>query len=105
MDNLKDTLRRVMEGYTGKGLNDISYLTWNDEQNVYAVVSVGKWQGKHIADSSLIARLVGDKIVIEQDMNDKILMDALLQDGVPREQIVLAYAGETLPETESQPAP
>lgn len=38
-----------------------------------------------------------DKIVIEEDMTDKKLVDALLQQGVPREQIVLGYNNEKTP--------
>jgi hypothetical protein len=37
-------------------------------------------------------------VVIERDQNDKLVVDALLQAGVPRSQIVLAYAGEHVPE-------
>ena len=37
-------------------------------------------------------------IVIERDVNDKPLVDALLQAGIPRKQIVLAYAGEPVNE-------
>jgi hypothetical protein len=42
----------------------------------------------------------GDRgqVVIEQDVNDKPLVDALVQNGLHREQIVLAYAGEVVPE-------
>ncbi len=46
----------------------------------------------------VFARLWAGHIVIEVDNTDKPLMDALVQQGVPREQIVLAYAGETLPD-------
>ena len=46
----------------------------------------------------LIVRLLEDRIIIERDVNDKPLVDALLLANVPREQIVLAYAGEPLNE-------
>jgi hypothetical protein len=36
----------------------------------------------------------------EEDPTDKKLVDALLQRGIPREQIVLAYAGEPIPDAE-----
>jgi hypothetical protein len=48
----------------------------------------------------VLARVVGDKVVIEEDATDKKLIDALLQRGIPRTQIVLAYAGEPLPDAE-----
>ncbi len=44
----------------------------------------------------LVARVAGDRIIIERDVNDKPLVDALVQAGVPRHSIVLAYAGESV---------
>ena len=43
-------------------------------------------------------RLLEDHIIIERDVNDKSLVDALLQANIPRSQIVLAYAGEPVNE-------
>lgn len=100
MDNLTALVREVMNGYAGKGLNGVAYLTWNETQDVFAVVDVATFKDEHIASSGLIVRLIGGFIVIEQDLNDKILLDALVQAGVAREKIVLAYAGEKLPESE-----
>lgn len=48
----------------------------------------------------VLARVVGDKVVIEEDNTDKKLIDALRQRGIPREQIILAYAGEPIPDAE-----
>jgi len=47
----------------------------------------------------MIVEIVSNKIVIDRDIYDKQLVGALLQAGVPREQIILAYAGEPVPET------
>ena len=77
MDSLKETLCRVMAGYAGKGFNGISYLTWNETQDVFATVSVAVWKGERIADCGLLVRLLDGLIVIEGDMNDKPLVDAL----------------------------
>jgi XisI protein len=54
--------------------------------------------GKRYADAGLIVRVVGHQIIIERDMNDKPLVDALTHAGIPRTQIILAYAGEPVPE-------
>lgn len=48
----------------------------------------------------VLARIVGDKVVIEEDAADKKLIDALLQRGIPRSQIILAYSGEPIPDAE-----
>ncbi len=94
LDTLTDTLRRAMLGYAGKGLNAYSYLTSSDDQRVFAVVTIARVRDQRIVDAGLIARIVGEKIVVECDNNNKPLVDALVQAGVPREHIVLAYAGE-----------
>ena len=88
-----------MQGYAGKGLNGYSYLTSSDDQQIFTVVDIATVRGKRFADTGLIVRFLHDKIIIERDVNDKILADALMQAGVPPEQIVLAYAGETVEET------
>lgn len=99
MDSLKATLENVLKGYAGEGLNGYAYLIHDALQDVYTVISVGFIKKRRTVDANLIVRLVGDKIVIERDMNDKILADALIQAGVARSQIILAYAGEPVPES------
>ncbi len=94
MDRLADTLREVLVGYTGEALNGYSYLTESSDGTVFSVVSVGELPDKRIVDAGLIVRLVDERIIIERDVNDKLLVDALLQADVLRQQIVLAYAGE-----------
>ncbi len=42
-----------------------------------------------------VVRVVGDRGIVERDINDKPLVDALVATGVPRGQIVLAYTGES----------
>jgi hypothetical protein len=95
MDRLQHTLKEVMSGYTGAALNGESVLTTSADGHVMIVVSVGEVAGKTVVDTGLIARVVGTHIVIDHDANNKPLVDALVQAGVPRSQIVLAYAGET----------
>jgi hypothetical protein len=99
MDRLIDTLRTVLEGYTGEALNGYSYLTESKDGIAFTVVSIGYLPDKRIVDAGLIVRLVGDQIIVERDVNDKPLVDALVQAGVSRDQIVLAYAGEPVSES------
>jgi len=99
MDRLMTSLRQVLEGYTGEALNGYSYLTENKDGTVFSVVSVGYLPDKRMVDVGLIVRVVGDRIIIERDVNDKPLVDALLQANISRQQIVLAYAGEPVEES------
>ena len=98
MDTLKQIVREVVAGYSGKVLNGYSYLTHNDDGTVYTVVDVARSNQKHISGISLIVRIAGNKVIIERDQNDKPLVDALTQAGVAREDIILAYAGEPVSE-------
>jgi hypothetical protein len=99
MDTLKATFLAVIESYTGEGLNGHAYLVHDSALEIYTVISVGYIRQRRVTDANLIVRLIGDKIIIERDMNDKILADALVQAGVPRQSIILAYAGELIPES------
>lgn len=98
MDRLNQILKQAVAGYAGEALNGYSYVTSTTDDMMFTVVSVGNIHGQHIVDVGLIARILNQKIIIEHDVNDKPLVDALLQAGVPRQQIVLAYAGEPVEE-------
>jgi len=43
------------------------------------------------------AKRINDIIVIDADTTDHPLHEALMQAGIPREKIILAYSGEKLP--------
>ena len=100
MDTLRSLIKQVLEGYAIPGANFISSLTVSDDGNTFSVVDVARdYEGKRFVATSIHVRLVVDKVVIEHDDNDKPVVDALVQAGIPREQIILAYAGEPVPET------
>jgi hypothetical protein len=99
MDNLSTILEEAMRGYAGKGANGYSYFMKDEVEQVMSVVAKFVFKGEHYVDTSILARIVADKIIIEDDKTNKPLVDALMQAGVPREQIVLVYAGEQAEET------
>lgn len=103
MDRLTAILKETMIGYTGKALNGYSYLTSNEEQRLFTVVSVGYLPDKRIVETDLIAPVVGEQIIIELDLNNKLSFEGLIQQGIPRSQIVPAYAGEPVPERSQTP--
>ena len=88
LEYLKQTVRDVVAGYAGKVLNGYSFLTQSDDGSVYTVVDMAQIKGKHISGVSLVVRIVADKVIV----------DALLQQGIKRENIILAYAGGDVPE-------
>src|SRR5262245_14442385 len=99
MNSLKAIVRQVVAGYAGQGLNGISYLTQSDDGSVFTVTDFARVRGEHISGVSVVVRIVDDMIIVERDQNDKIVKDALIQAGIPREKIILAYAGEPVPAT------
>jgi len=98
MARLKETLLQVMTGYAVKGLNCYSYLTTNEDETLFSVITIARVRDERIAEADMIVRLLDDKIIIEEDQNDKPLVDALMAAGISRQQIILAYAGEAVPE-------
>jgi hypothetical protein len=94
---MKQILLEEMHKYTGKGLNDYAYLTSNESEQIYTVVDIATIRDKRIVSTVLVARIVGQQVVIEVDHHDKQLVDALLARDVPEEQIILAYRGDAVP--------
>jgi XisI protein len=99
MDHLTAVLQKELEAYTGEAYNGYAYLTASSDYTHFVVTAVGKVRDQRIINTSLVVQRLGDLIVIDQDTNSDPLYEALLQAGVPREQIILAYAGEPVPET------
>lgn len=98
MDNtkLKQILLEELDRYTGEGLNDYAYLTANEVEQIYTIVDIATVRGKRLVGTVLVARLMKNRIIIELDQHDKMLVDALKARGVPDSQIVLAYRGDTI---------
>jgi sulfur carrier protein ThiS len=82
----------------GQGAGILLFPLLDDEHKTYAVNAVAYPTRRGTAGVVVLARIVGEQVVIEEDMTDKPLIDALLQRGIPQSQIVLAYEGEPLPD-------
>ena|SRR5689334_10014020 len=97
MGSLKDSVLRAMSGYAVEGLNGYSVLTMSADQSVLTIVSTATVEGKRMTTTSLIVRIDNDHVFIDHDINNKPLVDALVQAGIPRGKIVLAYSDEPIP--------
>lgn len=102
MDILKQILREEVQKYaaSGRGANILLFAILDDEQSIYAVNAVDYPNRQDVAGVVILARFVGNMIVIEEDMTDKKLVEALMQRGILRDQIILAYDGEPIPDAE-----
>lgn len=72
-----------------------------DEKQVYGVLATPHDDhpaGKQPA-ITVMARIVNSLVIIDEDITDRPLYLELMRCGIPREQIILKYAGEKVPET------
>jgi hypothetical protein len=99
MDTLRETLLLCLHEEVGEGLNGFSELAQNLDGTLFSIIATGFRKGTRFTFSALIIRIIGDKIVIEEDRDSDPLYEALMQAGIPREKIILAYAGESIPDT------
>lgn len=94
---LKQIVLEEASKYAGKLVNGSSYLLTDDIRGIYAVVDIATYKAQRAVGLGLVVQLADAHVVIEHDPNSEPFVDALIEAGVPRNQIVLAYAGETLP--------
>jgi hypothetical protein len=97
MDDLAVTVKREVFRYAMPLFNSQTFLSLDDTRQVYVVLSVIDSTSPDGVVPVVMARIIGDVVVIEADNANKPLLDALLQAGVPREAIILAYEGEPIP--------
>jgi hypothetical protein len=98
MGALNTTLESVMSAYAKKAFNGFTTLTSNPEKTQFVVISVGNTRSGRVTSTALFARIIGETIIIESDNTNMPLVDGLMDAGLPRAQIILAYAGEAVPE-------
>jgi hypothetical protein len=101
MDILGQIVREEVEKYVagGRDANILLFAILDDERGIYAVNAVDYPKRDDVAGVVVMARIVGNRVIIEEDMTDKKLVNALQQRGILGDQIVLAYAGEPIPDT------
>jgi len=92
MTSLAEIVREVVFSYASGGLNLRTYALSNDAQHIYAV-NVIDWPERHSPVSVVVlARVEGDQVIIEEDLTDRSLVEALVSAGIARERIVSKYA-------------
>ena len=90
--------RREVERYVGHSDESNLYFLADDQQGVYTVIDVPPAPHQYPTEIVVMARVMGDTVVIDEDTTDKPLVEALMVNAhIPREKIVLAYQGEAIP--------
>jgi hypothetical protein len=83
-------VREEVRAYVRPSPTSTAYYLEDEAKQIYAVVAAPKKQpGQPFV--IVMARLSDGQIIIEGDITDKPLHDALKQAGVPADQIVLKY--------------
>jgi len=97
--DLAHIVEQQIKGYAGSMIKGNSYTVFNPDQNVFAVVDVpDHYPRKFPVSIAVMARIVGNMVLIDEDTTDRPLVDELMRAGIPREQIVCTYIGESLPQ-------
>ncbi|MEO8608498.1 MAG: element excision factor XisI family protein [Chloroflexota bacterium] len=96
---LAEILKREVQLYAATSDTATFSPILDDTHQVYSVVVIENDPALRPAWVLVMARVVGDKIIIDEDSTlEKHLVDALMVNGgVPRANIVLAYKGEPVP--------
>jgi len=98
MEALNEIVKKaIFDEYAGGGINLITYALVNEDQNAFAVLLVDTSAPKHEADIIVFVRIEGDCVIIEANKTDHPLEEVLVVYGIPREKIICAHWGESLP--------
>lgn len=96
MDALQTTLRNAVFSYATGGINLRLFRLEFPAEKTYAINVIDTPKRFSPAGVVVLARIEGDTVVIEEDLTDRPLVDKLVEMGVPREKIILAYVGEAI---------
>ncbi|MDJ1185160.1 XisI protein [Roseofilum casamattae] len=66
-------------------------LMFDDERGQYLWFNVGWKEGRRIKAVSIYVRIKNEKIYLEEDWTEEGIATELLREGVPKEDIVLAF--------------
>jgi hypothetical protein len=96
--NLALTVQREVEDYVrGKDLKAVSYAVSDVARQIYVAIVVPDRPRPFPARVIVMARVVDDIVIIDEDTTDRPLWEELVRAGIPRDQIVCLYAGEEIP--------
>src|SRR5579859_7378469 len=95
MASLTDVVKEVVFSYASGGLNLRMYPLSNEDQRVYAVNVIDVPERNQPAAVVVLARIEDDKVIIEENITDRPLVEALVKAGIPRERIMLKYADKS----------
>lgn len=91
MIDLEAIVHQIVADYATPALKATTHFIYDPQRHVYTVLSVPDQPRKFHTGVIVMARIEGDTVVIDEDITDRPLVDALVDAGIPREKIKLAY--------------
>jgi hypothetical protein len=70
---------------------------FDDQHQTYGAVVIDYPVEEDSANLVIFSRIVDQKIVVEADYTDRPFVEALLEQSISRDEIILAYSGESSP--------
>lgn len=80
----------------------IAHCVFDEDHDNYALVKAGWTKGRRSRGTSLFVRLRDGKIHVEEDWTEDGIANALVEAGVPEDDIVLAFQSPALREREAK---
>jgi hypothetical protein len=99
MDSVKDItaiVRHEVADYVRPSPNSTAYYLDDDEKQIYVVIAVPN-RSQEKPTIIVMARIVDERIIIDTDITNKPLYNALQNAGIPSDRIIRAYEGEKPP--------
>jgi hypothetical protein len=83
-----DLVNRQYKTDEGEG---VAHCVFDEERDNYLLVKAGWCRGRRSRGTSLFVRLRDGRIYVEEDWTEPGIANALIEAGVPEEDIVLAF--------------
>lgn len=88
---IKDVLHGFVECIKGSPSNTEIFVVSDDQQNTYTIFDIGWDDKRRICGMPVLMRLVNGKIWVEVDNTDYVFVDRLLEQNIPKTDIVLGF--------------
>jgi hypothetical protein len=97
MADLKHLLKSTLAEYVGPGAGGATLALFDDEHETYGLALVDYQHTENRPQFMILVRLLGQKVLIEEDITGDTLANLLQSKGLPAEQITCVRPGEAYP--------
>lgn len=92
---IKQLLEKIANIPSANGNMELETI-FDDNQSRYQIIAQG-WQGKRRTHGCLVhIDLKGEKVWLQHDSTDAAIAESLVEQGIPKERIVLGFLPESV---------